>query len=85
MFYHEFYAYLKEQGVDFVKVDNQGGFQDLTGLSEDERMVLWNAYRSSLIEHGDTFFNGHIIHCMALTPPILFHPIFSSVQSSLFR
>jgi hypothetical protein len=84
VFYREFYHYLHQQGVDFVKVDNQGGFQNLL-LPEDDKMELFNRYRYSLIEYGDKFFNGYVIHCMSLTPPILFHPIFSNVQDSLFR
>ncbi|KAI8969309.1 raffinose synthase or seed imbibition protein Sip1-domain-containing protein, partial [Mycotypha africana] len=71
-FYEDFYKFLKSAGVDFVKVDNQGGFQDLRIRAEADNMSVWDAYRKAMVQNADRYLNGQVIHCMALTPHILF-------------
>lgn len=79
-FYHDFYNFLNKSNIDFVKVDNQGSFQDL-GMSD--KISVWDKYRQAVTKQADTFFHGQVIHSMALTPHILFHSILS--QNSIFR
>ncbi|KAG1474653.1 hypothetical protein G6F56_000234 [Rhizopus delemar] len=83
-FYQEFSSFLKESYVDFVKVDNQGGFQELLCDSE-MRFEIWDNYRQALVDTSDKKFNGKVIHCMALTPHIMFNPILSYRTKSTFR
>jgi hypothetical protein len=80
-FYYDFYNFLKGAGVDFVKVDNQGGFQNL----EYDMMGLWDTYRRVMVDSADAFLNGRIVHSMAFTPHILFDPILSQKNKSVFR
>ncbi|KAG2197051.1 hypothetical protein INT47_009767 [Mucor saturninus] len=74
-FYHDFYHFLHASGVDFVKVDNQGA-----QVTSEER---WDLYRQAMLDAADPFFSGHVVHSMALTPHILFHPMLPS--GSLIR
>jgi hypothetical protein len=83
-FFQNFYAFLEDAGVDFVKVDNQGGFQDLD-VSHHLRTCLWDSYRRDMIESVDQFFNGRVLHCMALAPHILLHPILSQKGKAILR
>ncbi|RCI06300.1 hypothetical protein CU098_013424 [Rhizopus stolonifer] len=73
-FYDDFYHFLSKAGVDFVKVDNQGGFQDLK-LDQSHKISLWDTYRQNMLESADTYLSGQVVHCMSLTPHVLFHPL----------
>lgn len=81
-FYNEFYSFLSDAGIDFVKVDNQGSFQDL--MIKDKRYV-WDSYRKAMIENAEEFLQGNVVHSMALTPHILLNPILSQNHKSIFR
>ncbi|KAK4521759.1 Mitochondrial porin [Mucor velutinosus] len=84
-FYNDFYKFLRESGVDFVKVDNQGSFQELSSSNGQQNIALWDRFRRAMIDSGDTFLSGHVLHCMALTPHVLFDPILSNKRKSIFR
>lgn len=75
---------LEAAGVDFVKVDNQGSFQDLD-INYQLRTSLWDSYRRDMIKGADRFFNGRVLHCMALTPHILLDPIRSQKSRLILR
>jgi hypothetical protein len=81
-FYLDFYQFLKRAGIDFVKVDNQGAFQDLV---INGRFKLWDSYRRAVVESAEEFLMGRIVHCMSLAPHILFDPILSQNEKSIFR
>lgn len=60
-------------------MDNQGGFQDIKRTTENEKhgliMDLWcDEYRQIMSANADEFFDGGVVHSMALTPHILFDP-----------
>lgn len=84
-FYDDFYRFLSDSGVDYVKVDNQGSFQELSSTDCQENFVLWNKFRRAMVDSGDTFLSGRVLHCMALTPHVLFDPVLSSMQKPIFR
>ncbi|KAG2235893.1 hypothetical protein INT48_008196 [Thamnidium elegans] len=81
-FYYEFYSFLSDAGIDFVKVDNQGSFQD---LMIKDKISVWDSYRQAMIESAEQFLKGNIVHSMALTPHILLNPILSQNHKSIFR
>ncbi|KAI7907079.1 raffinose synthase or seed imbibition protein Sip1-domain-containing protein [Cokeromyces recurvatus] len=85
VFYYDFYKFLNQVGVDFVKVDNQGSFQDLVTTTDKEKMDLWDKYRQAMVENADRFLKGQVINCMSLTPHILLNPVLSDINSSIFR
>lgn len=84
-FYYDFYKFLNESGVDYVKVDNQGSFQELTKTDDEQNIKLWDGFRQAMVENGDTFFQSRVLHCMSLTPHVLFDPILSYKKRSIFR
>ncbi|KAL7317410.1 hypothetical protein PS15m_003773 [Mucor circinelloides] len=84
-FYDDFYRFLKNSGVDYVKVDNQGSFQELNKTTAQQSVELWDAYRQAMVDSADRFLSSRILHCMALTPHVLFDPILSSKRKSIFR
>ncbi|KAG1056579.1 hypothetical protein G6F43_001552 [Rhizopus delemar] len=84
LFYQEFYNFLNKSGIDFVKVDNQGGFLDLICDSKT-RLNLWNTYRKALIDHSDALISSRVIHCMSLNPYILLEPSLSFKAKATFR
>lgn len=84
-FYYDFYKFLNESGVDYVKVDNQGSFQELTKTDDEQNIKLWDSFRQAMVENGDTFLQSRVLHCMSLTPHVLFDPILSHKKKSIFR
>ena len=84
-FYQDFYQFLQDAGVDFVKVDNQGAFQDLVLDSSEKVWTLWNSYRNAIIQSADAHMKYAVRHCMSLTPYALFHPILSHKKVSVVR
>ncbi|CEI88368.1 hypothetical protein RMCBS344292_02759 [Rhizopus microsporus] len=81
LFYDDFYKFLHASNVDFVKVDNQGDFLNLP----DHCMHLWNKYRKAVVKASDEQLEGRVIHCMSLTPYILFNPVLSCRTKCTFR
>lgn len=63
-FLHDYHAYLKDQGVDGVKVDNQAA---ITYLSDGMggRVKMCNAYRKGLASSTSDHFDNALIVCMA--------------------
>ncbi|CAI2189586.1 13990_t:CDS:2 [Funneliformis geosporum] len=68
-FYNDFYSYLKEQGVNMVKVDFQACFDDI--IEHDECKWWWVDYQKALTECSNKYFNQKIIYCMAHSPFVM--------------
>ncbi|KAJ2777262.1 hypothetical protein H4R18_005233 [Coemansia javaensis] len=73
-FYDAFYAWLRAQGVSFVKVDCQGAFETLDDYAGPPaaaravaamRAAYYDAMESAALAH---FGPGSIVHCMAQSP-----------------
>jgi len=62
-FYDAFHAFLKAQGVDGVKVDNQGALQYM-GDGQGGRVALFRAFRAAMEHSVKKQFNGALINCM---------------------
>lgn len=62
-FYDDYHSWLKSQGIDGVKVDNQGSLHYLAdGLGG--RVQLFKAYRKAMERSGKKHFGGTFINCM---------------------
>jgi raffinose synthase len=70
-FYTNYYRYLKQQGVDTVKVDNQGGLEDFVP-DREEALDYANAYQQAVQSAVDREFGGNSIHCMSQSSDIFY-------------
>jgi raffinose synthase len=72
VFYRDWYTYLKNEGVDFVKVDNQLINQKIAqgSLPFDETAKL---IQSNFQEPANEIFQENVLNCMCLTNDVLFH------------
>nr|MCU0480319.1 hypothetical protein [Anaerolineae bacterium] len=79
-FYHDYHRYLRQQGVDGVKVDNQSR---LDGLSADSggRVHLMHRYHEALEGSVNVHFNGNLINCMSCANEM----IYGALASNLIR
>jgi raffinose synthase len=62
-FYHDFYAFLRQQGVDMTKVDNQNA-QAFFACDIKQRSAMVKAYQHAYQGAVWTHFVGKTIHCM---------------------
>lgn len=79
-FYADFYTFLREQGVDLVKVDGQAATEVFThGVLPRVTTArrLQHAAQAAALLH----FQGRLLHCMAHASDVLFHLL----GTSLFR
>ena len=70
-FWDAWHSYLKEQGVDFVKVDNQSGWHGMiTGMMPSSRAcrIAHKAIERSVCKH----FGGAMINCMGMNTENIF-------------
>ena len=63
-FYQDFHRFLREQGVDGVKVDNQGSLLGL-GQTFGGGVHMTRVYHEALEGAAQTHFRGNVINCMA--------------------
>lgn len=63
-FYQDFHRFLREQGVDGVKIDNQGSLLGL-GQGSGGAVHLTRVYHEALEGAVQTHFRGNVINCMA--------------------
>lgn len=66
LFYTEWHAYLKSQGVDFLKVDNQSVVERMSAGN----FLIWDIAENmhkALYQSVDKYFNGTVINCMDMT------------------
>jgi raffinose synthase len=63
-FYDDYHRLLREQGVDGVKVDNQGSLEGVANGSGG-RVRLTRAYRKALEASVQKHFSGRLMNCMS--------------------
>lgn len=80
-FYHDYHRYLRQQGVDGVKVDNQSR---LDGLSADSggRVYLMHRYHEALEGSVNVHFNGNLINCMSCANEMIYGALASNIIRS---
>ncbi|KAJ2047588.1 hypothetical protein GGI08_006225 [Coemansia sp. S2] len=70
-FYDEFYQWLHNQGVTFVKVDYQAAFETLE-LDGSDVYSMYNAYYDAMESAALKYFGpGSVVYCMAQTPHLI--------------
>lgn len=71
-FYDKWYTYLKDQGISFVKVDNQLCVKKIS----DNNFPLWNtgdAMMQNLHTAVNSYFHGNVINCMNMDNSVYSH------------
>lgn len=63
-FYQDFHRFLREQGVDGVKIDNQGSLLGL-GQGFGGTVKMTRAYHEAIEGAVQTHFRGNVINCMS--------------------
>lgn len=71
-FYQDFHRWLRTQGVDFVKVDNQAMLQQFAG-KKLPRIATQAAYQRALQGATSVHFGGALLHCMSNVTDVLLH------------
>ncbi|MBK1880471.1 Sip1-related alpha-galactosidase [Pelagicoccus mobilis] len=71
--YQEFYEYLSSEGIDMVKVDNQGMLEFFTEGSSVGNTAAMKAYQQALQGASQTHFEGNLINCMSNTNDVAFN------------
>ena len=80
-FWNTWHSYLRRQGVDFVKVDNQSTFvQLLHGCGEEEAPL--RALHEGLEASVFLNFGGNLINCMGMSPETCYARTASAVTRS---
>lgn len=72
-FYDAYHTRLKEQGVDLLKVDNQGALGAHFCLGKLGRGSTVSAYLTALQKSSTERFGNSLIHCMSNASDIFFH------------
>lgn len=72
-FFSNYHQYLKEQGVDFVKADNQGAFASHFIKDYCIREEAVKAYSYALQDSAEKHFDGRLINCMGQGNDFYFH------------
>jgi raffinose synthase len=78
-FWHDWHAYLKRQGVDFVKVDSQSA---IINFMNDQAPIgaAASAAHTALEASVGLHFNGCVINCMGMASENIWHRPSSSVS-----
>ncbi len=71
-FYREYHRYLREQGVDLVKVDGQSSLEIFTD-GKLGRVSTMRAYQDALQSAGCASFNANVLHCMSNGSDVAYH------------
>lgn len=80
-FFHDFHRYLRQQGVDGVKVDVQAQLEHVSEGSGG-RVPLMRAYREALEGSVAVHFEGRLINCMSLANEMIYNALASNVTRS---
>ena len=72
-FFDDYHSYLKKQGVDLVKVDNQGAFSSYFIKDYCVRGEAVRAYSFALQRSAEKNFNGRLINCVSNSSDYFFH------------
>jgi hypothetical protein len=70
-FYHDFYEFLSEAGIDAVKTDAQFFVDELAEAGD--RRGLIKTYQDVWSINQLRFFGGKAISCMSQSPQLIFH------------
>jgi hypothetical protein len=72
LFYDEWHSYLKQEGFDFVKVDNQVVIER---MAKDNYPIftLSDSIHRALYQSVNKYFNGAILNCMDMTAEAYFN------------
>ncbi|MEI6166613.1 MAG: Sip1-related alpha-galactosidase [bacterium] len=70
-FFHDYHRYLRSQGVDGVKVDNQAVLE-MIAQGNGGRVALMLAYHEALEGSVNTHFAGNLINCMSCSSEMLY-------------
>ncbi|NRA40363.1 MAG: hypothetical protein HRU15_19620 [Planctomycetes bacterium] len=76
-FYFDFYRYLKSQGVDMVKVDNQSALEKFSH-GKTGRVSTMQSFQQAFQGAGQHFFAGNILHCMSNGSDVAFNMLSSN-------
>lgn len=77
-FYQDYHRYLREQGVDGVKVDSQSTMEGVCqGLGG--RVVAMRRYHEGLEGSAQTHFLGNMINCMSCASEMLYSALNSNI------
>ncbi len=71
-FFDDYHAGLRAQGVDMVKVDNQGAMEHFA-TAEVPPTALDAAYQDALQSSVDRHFGGESLHCMSHSVSLAYH------------
>lgn len=80
-FYQDYHRYLRQQGVDGVKVDTQAVLETVAAGFGIGRVGLMQRYHEALEGSVHTHFGGNLINCMSCANEMLF----SALASTLTR
>jgi hypothetical protein len=78
-FWKNWYAYLKDQGIDFVKVDGQSALKNYYKNNEAIGKVAAGAH-IALENAVEQWMNGNIINCMGMAMENVFHRPFTCIS-----
>lgn len=80
-FYQDFHRFLREQGVDGVKVDNQSALESVSrGLGG--RAELMRRYHEALEGSAAAHFGGRVINCMSHGTDVIYQTLASNITRS---
>jgi hypothetical protein len=71
-FFDQWFTYLKNESISFVKVDNQ----DMLSRAANENLSLQESgflYQKALQDNVQKHFDGNIINCFDMVPAVLYH------------
>lgn len=79
-FYNDYYRELREAGVDFVKVDNQGSLDHFMSPETTPPTATMQRYQEAFQGAAAHHFSGETLHCLSQTGDVLFHLNSSNVM-----
>ncbi|MEA4824003.1 MAG: Sip1-related alpha-galactosidase [Clostridiaceae bacterium] len=79
-FFADWYAYLKAQGVDFVKVDLQSWATYRYYQGERNPASVAEELGAAAEAAGTVFFDGHVLNCMGMREENVFHRSYTAVS-----
>ncbi|KAJ3394449.1 hypothetical protein HDU84_008445 [Entophlyctis sp. JEL0112] len=74
-YYEDMHEYLRQNGVDFVKIDHQASFDQLIGEDADR---CWPSYQKAMIEQATKM---PAVWCMSHSPNVIFDTILGKLGS----
>lgn len=80
-FFADFHSFLRQQGVDGVKVDCQSALE-VVARSHGGRVALMKVYHAALDGSVQANFLGEIINCMSCSNDVIFQTLNSTVTRS---